>query len=139
MRVAEHSHTFEWALWLTIAGGLLTVGGTMWIILATLMERRDVERRIDSGRAVLEEGAAARTAAQGDAAMLYEVEEHLKKKLREVLGGVDWTYDALMVLPLYTRGAILDAQIRELKGPAIMILVGVVVSTAGSLVSLWVR
>lgn len=160
------SPTLFWlALGLTVLGALLTLAATALLLVRALSERTTVERRIAAGKRINEDRAAARDKAYqaskppllshedtGQSASIEEENRAVARNLEQINAELDEqflrelgrapnegsSWGDLMVLPELMAKRVIEDQLTELRLPAFLVALGVVISTAGSVVSLWV-
>jgi hypothetical protein len=115
---------------------MMTLSGTYQIYRAARKDQRDLSQRLTIARAQFKNINLMTKA--GDQASQEQMKARHTKALREALGG-DWDWEDINILPLLTREEIASAQLEEYTGPATLIAAGVIVSTIGSVISLWVN
>ncbi|MCL3818397.1 hypothetical protein [Aeromicrobium wangtongii] len=159
----ESSPTLFWiALSLTVAGMLLTLAATAVVAKRALRDRSQWESKVETGKSIAQERERAHGRLAAELAHVAQARRfaqqpslHLNRPLDESdKGAINRKYDAKfeaavgrkpssftyadqLVLPELMALAITREQIAELKWPAALVAAGVIISTAGSIVSLW--
>lgn len=162
----DHPCLFWWALALTVFGAALTFAATVRVGYVAVGERKRFRHRLEEGRRIVTNyNAGLRRVAEfkrfmdspllsperrehprgypipGDEIDDSAVKRKYEAQFRAAMGrgmaeGTSW--DDLLLIPEHTALAITNDQIEELKGPALLVATGVLVSTVGSVLSLWV-
>lgn len=107
---------------LTVAGGLLALVGLTWALVEVTAKQRALRAKLEAASYALEQDRRS-----GDADM---------PRLREALGREHITYNDILWLPeLFALNMLLE-QFRSLRLQSAVVALGVVLSTAGSMLSM---
>jgi hypothetical protein len=130
---------FSAAMALTILGGALTVGGTVWALTSALKARKYLASRLDeaTGGEPFDPAESFTAVIEGNTKRSDEIRAAIDRRVT-ALGEDAMEMEDIDAMRLHIRWAIAEDQIKSFRGPALIILVGVVASTAGSILSLYV-
>jgi hypothetical protein len=108
------------------------------VVVLARRERALALHRHAAGARVIEEDRAEQDRIGLDVDALNAQQERFAAEFLAATGRRFTNLRDIRLIREETALAIIDEQIKELRGPALLVLFGGVISTAGSLLSLWV-
>jgi hypothetical protein len=132
VNIPDNETLFGITLALYLGGAALALSATALLAVRAVRSRNSLHRRIAAGRA-----AAERQRTRADADPSADTWDQFHAEFAEAVERPWISYTDTFLTPELTELAITEDQIRELKRPAALIAVGVIASTAGSVLSLF--